>query len=46
MFSETSVSIHLQRCQSQYSWSEFVGLVIKVGRAKSITIYGSKINGN
>ena len=46
MFSETSVSIHLQRCRSQYSSSQFVGLVIKGGRAKSITIYGNKINGD
>ena len=46
MFSETSVSINLQGCRSQYSWSDFVRLVIKGGRPKSITIYGNKINGN
>ena len=46
MFSETSVLINLQRRRSQYSRSQFVGLVSKGGRAKSITIYGNKINGN
>ena len=40
---ETSVSINLQGCRSQYCWSQFVGLVSKGGRAKSITIYGNKI---
>lgn len=38
--------LNLQRYRSQHSLNQFVGVVRKGGRTKSITIYGNKIDDN